>query len=485
MRITIGKRIPVAAGMARRVGRRRGDAAAARAPQRAAGARCSADRRRARGRRARRRSRPARYLATGAGEEVEPLPTAARTVSSCCPAPEPLSTGAVFRQADRLGLPRAPRRSRRAARRGASRAARELPGALAVNDLEPAALALLPEIGERAGAGARGRRRPRPGLAAAARPCSGLFPAIPERAGRRRLAGAAVKRSGRPLVFAAALRAYGVVAAASASARGEWLARRLGRARGGLLRLRHRARPPAEHREPHQGRRREARQVDVPARRRDGVPRDRRVRRAGRPGRVHDPRRRRRRGPGPHRRHGADRARLGVRRRRRPHELLPRPPARPRVHGAPRPEGQDHARAARAGRGLLRPPRRQGDPDRALRRARPRDRAVPRGLVADAAAALRPLRRRRRRPLGHDVRASSATSSGTASTRSPRSRRRARWRWGSRSRSAFGIYAAVKWLRVEANRRRALSGSTTSRCCARCCRSRAASRARSSSPGTA
>ena len=53
-----------------------------------------------------------------------------------------------------------------------------------------------------------------------------------------------------------------------------------------------------------------------------------------------------------------------------------------------------------AGRALLRPPRRQGDPHRALRRPRARDRALPGRLVGDAAAALRALRRHRRRRCG-------------------------------------------------------------------------------------
>ena len=60
-------------------------------------------------------------------------------------------------------------------------------------------------------------------------------------------------------------------------------------------------------------------------------------------------------------------------------------------------------RAPRDGRGVLRPPRRQGDPDRPLRRARARDRAVPRRRLADAAAPLPALRRHRRGALGQHV----------------------------------------------------------------------------------
>ena len=51
-------------------------------------------------------------------------------------------------------------------------------------------------------------------------------------------------------------------------------------------------------------------------------------------------------------------------------------------HGA---EGADHARALRAGRGLLRPPRRQDDPDRALHRPGPGAGAVHRRQLGDAA----------------------------------------------------------------------------------------------------
>jgi 4-diphosphocytidyl-2-C-methyl-D-erythritol kinase len=64
------------------------------------------------------------------------------------PGPEPLSTGAVFAKAAELGVRRSPEDL--AERLAEVRAALpDLPGALAVNDLEPAALALMPEIGER------------------------------------------------------------------------------------------------------------------------------------------------------------------------------------------------------------------------------------------------------------------------------------------------------------------------------------------------
>jgi 4-diphosphocytidyl-2C-methyl-D-erythritol kinase len=90
---------------------------------------------------------PARYLATGAGERLralDPVPTYGVLV---LPGPEPLSTGAVFAKAAEMGLRRT--RERLEALREDVRNAGDLPDELAVNDLEPAALALMPEIGER------------------------------------------------------------------------------------------------------------------------------------------------------------------------------------------------------------------------------------------------------------------------------------------------------------------------------------------------
>ena len=65
-------------------------------------------------------------------------------------------------------------------------------------------------------------------------------------------------------------------------------------------------------------------------------------------------------------------------------------------HGA---AAEDHRGAPAPGRGLLRPPRRPDDPDRALHRARARARAVHRGRVEDAAAAVPALRHPRRGPV--------------------------------------------------------------------------------------
>ena len=91
---------------------------------------------------------PARYLATGAGEWLEALDRVAPYGVLVLPGPEPLSTGAVFARAADMGLRRSPEEF--AQRLAAVRAQLpDLPDELAVNDLEPAALALIPEIGER------------------------------------------------------------------------------------------------------------------------------------------------------------------------------------------------------------------------------------------------------------------------------------------------------------------------------------------------
>jgi 4-diphosphocytidyl-2-C-methyl-D-erythritol kinase len=91
---------------------------------------------------------PARYLATGAGERLEPLDGVAPYGVLVLPGPEPLSTAAVFAKAAELGLRRSPEDL--AQRLAAVRAALpDLPDELVVNDLEAAALELMPEIGER------------------------------------------------------------------------------------------------------------------------------------------------------------------------------------------------------------------------------------------------------------------------------------------------------------------------------------------------
>ena len=84
--------------------------------------------------------RPRRLLGTGAGEHLEPLPPPEPYGIVVLPSHEQLSTGAVFREADRQGLERSAEELQRvldAVKGGAIEP---------VNDLEPAARALLPSI---------------------------------------------------------------------------------------------------------------------------------------------------------------------------------------------------------------------------------------------------------------------------------------------------------------------------------------------------
>ena len=76
--------------------------------------------------------------------------------------------------------------------------------------------------------------------------------------------------------------------------------------------------------------------MDLRARGCAGLPRDRRLHRADRTRRDRAAARRPRGRPGPGRRPDHDRRRVGVRSRRRPHELLPRPSPRPCLHGQAR-----------------------------------------------------------------------------------------------------------------------------------------------------
>jgi 4-diphosphocytidyl-2-C-methyl-D-erythritol kinase len=94
--------------------------------------------------------RPALALVRGAGERVEPLPAPAEHAALLLPGGGGLSTASVFAEADRLGLGRDPAeleelapRLRAAAGAGASPLAYV---DLLVNDLEPAAVSLRPDI---------------------------------------------------------------------------------------------------------------------------------------------------------------------------------------------------------------------------------------------------------------------------------------------------------------------------------------------------
>jgi 4-diphosphocytidyl-2-C-methyl-D-erythritol kinase len=93
---------------------------------------------------------PGVVLGTGAGDEVEPLLALAPHALVVVPAEAALATADVYREADRLGLPR--ERSQlqslyelvAAAYRDGARPPREL----LVNDLEPAAISLRPRIAD-------------------------------------------------------------------------------------------------------------------------------------------------------------------------------------------------------------------------------------------------------------------------------------------------------------------------------------------------
>jgi 4-diphosphocytidyl-2-C-methyl-D-erythritol kinase len=147
VRLTIDKRIPIAAGMA---GGSADAGAALRLAARAAGvdddpllreiaAELGAD--------VAAQVRPRRYLATGVGERLTPLPPPAPYGVLVLPSRSRLSTADVYREADRQGLPRD--HGDLAARlREVSTAAADLPDELVVNDLEPAARALCPGIEE-------------------------------------------------------------------------------------------------------------------------------------------------------------------------------------------------------------------------------------------------------------------------------------------------------------------------------------------------
>ena len=145
-RLTISKRVPIAAGM----GGGSGDAAAAlRLAAHAAGRpaddpvvaalgpRLGAD--------VPSQLRPGRCLMTGAGEHVEPLPDHLPFGLLILPSREALSTPAVYREADRLGLSRRPEDLDALADAVRATAAAPRPELLR-NDLEGAARSLVPSV---------------------------------------------------------------------------------------------------------------------------------------------------------------------------------------------------------------------------------------------------------------------------------------------------------------------------------------------------
>lgn len=93
---------------------------------------------------------PGLWLGRGAGDRLEPVPPLAAHAYVIVPLAVPLSTAAVYGEADRLGLPRpAAELSEARARLHAGLAdGSRLPADLLVNDLAPAAVSLCPEVGE-------------------------------------------------------------------------------------------------------------------------------------------------------------------------------------------------------------------------------------------------------------------------------------------------------------------------------------------------
>ena len=149
VRIVIDKRIPVAAGMA---GGSADAGATLRLAARAAGVR---DDRLLReiaaglGADVPAQVRPRRYLATGAGERLHPLPDPAPFGVLVLRATHGLRTPDVFREADRLGIPRPIadlERHRAAIDAAMTRGAALPPAELLGNDLEAAARSLMPEL---------------------------------------------------------------------------------------------------------------------------------------------------------------------------------------------------------------------------------------------------------------------------------------------------------------------------------------------------
>jgi 4-diphosphocytidyl-2-C-methyl-D-erythritol kinase len=94
---------------------------------------------------------PGPWLGVGAGHRLLPAPPLPAYSVVVVPQPFPLSTADVYREADRLRLPRSPEEldvARHQLTLGFS-------AELIVNDLEPAALSLAPRLGETLGAVAR------------------------------------------------------------------------------------------------------------------------------------------------------------------------------------------------------------------------------------------------------------------------------------------------------------------------------------------
>ena len=158
-------------------------------------------------------------------------------------------------------------------------------------------------------------------------------------------------------------------------------------------------------------------------------------------------------GAGRDRHRRADRDRVDDRGRRRPRQLHARPAPRARVPRQARPARPDHRGAARAGRALLRPSRRQGRLPRPLGRARARRLAVRRRLLGHAAAALPALRHPRRGRDGDRLLPARLRLLALARPGARDRQTRACSRSGRRSWSSSRSSSPSRWLRVEENRR--------------------------------
>lgn len=92
---------------------------------------------------------PGVSIGTGAGEVISAVDPLAPHAFVIVPQPFGLSTPEVYREADRLELPRNPAdlAARGGELRAALRSGADLPADLIVNDLQPAAVSLRPEIG--------------------------------------------------------------------------------------------------------------------------------------------------------------------------------------------------------------------------------------------------------------------------------------------------------------------------------------------------
>ena len=355
---------------------------------------------------------PSLALVRGAGERVERLPDPEPHAVVLLPGGGGLATAEVFAEADRLGLGRGEDELEALAARlltAAGAGASPLDYAeLLENDLEPAARALRPDVGEALGA-LREAGAPLALLTGSGPTAFGLFADLAAaRAAAERIDrdDAIVCEAGRR-----AMRLPGGTEQGLAEVGAEGRDRRRRRRR---LRRLHQ---PGRHREGARGRLPGPRRLDLPAGRGLRLRRDRGLRRPSRPRRDGDDPRRRHRRPGRDRHLPADRDRLGLRIRRRLDQLLHRPPARARVPDAPRPALRHRRGAAGTGRRLLRAPWRQNDLPRPLRRLRARLRALHRRQLRDALPGLRPLQHPRHRALGQQRARSSATSSRATSTR--------------------------------------------------------------------